>query len=87
MRRRIAGALSLMMLAGTISGCAVSSSDSGYLVSPDETYETTGDSSDDYQLEDNDALYEDEDDTEVITMYLTVGWAMRRMGQITPGQK
>lgn len=73
MKRKIAGALSFMLLAGSLSGCAVSSGDGGYLVSPDETYETTGDSSDDYQLEDNDALYEDEDDNEVITMYLTVG--------------
>ena len=60
------------LLALSLAGCAVSGEGSGYLVSPDETYETVGASQEDYRLTDRDALYE-EDDGEVVTMYLTVG--------------
>ena len=60
------------LLALSLVGCAVSEEGSGYLVSPDETYETVGASQEDYRLTDRDALYE-EDDGEVVTMYLTVG--------------
>lgn len=61
------------LLAGALflSGCTVSG-DSGVLVSADETYETSGEDPEDYRLEDNKSLYDDDEDG-VITMYLTVG--------------
>lgn len=59
------------LLAAVLSGCSVTG-ESGDLISPDETYETTGSSSEDYTVEDKESLYED-DSNEVITMYLTIG--------------
>lgn len=60
----------LLIPAILLSGCAAG--DSSLLVSSDETYETSGDDAGDYELKDNKALYEEDDDG-VITMYLTVG--------------
>ncbi|MDO4276426.1 MAG: CotH kinase family protein [Eubacteriales bacterium] len=54
------------------SGCAVDS-ESQTLVSPDETYEKASMSADNYKLKDKASLYKDSNDSEVITMYLTVG--------------
>lgn len=73
MKRRTAEILTLILLTGILSGCAVSGGDDSFLISADETYETTGDSGDDYSFQDNKALYEDDDENEVVTMYLTVG--------------
>lgn len=64
--------LSLLLLSVFLSGCAGGSPESGYLVSADETYETTGDDPENYELEDKKSLYEEENN-EVVTMYLTVG--------------
>lgn len=71
MRRK--GILGTCLLAAILllSGCAVSG-DSDVLVSLDETYDTSGEDPEDYRLEDNKSLYDDEDDG-IITMYLTVG--------------
>lgn len=73
MKKRTAELLTLILLMGILSGCAVSGGDDSFLVSADETYETTGDSGDDYNYQDNKSLYEEDDENEVITMYLTVG--------------
>lgn len=70
--REMRKAAPLVLLLVLLTGCAVSDGDGEYLISSDETYETTGSSSEDYQLEDKAALYKDQDD-EVVTMYLTVG--------------
>ena len=71
MRRKKLGMSCLLILSMLLSGCAVSET-GGTLVSADETYETTGEDGADYELEDNKALYDNDDDG-VITMYLTVG--------------
>lgn len=70
MRRKSVLAAYLLIPAILLSGCEAG--DSSLLVSSDETYETSGDDAGDYELKDNKALY-DEDDDGVITMYLTVG--------------
>lgn len=72
MRKKTGQILSLLLLPALLAGCAAGSGDSGTLVSADETYETTGQSSSDYELTDNKSLYEEENN-EVVTMYLTVG--------------
>ena len=70
MRSRIGWLAGLVILAAAVvTGCSGGSTS---LVSLDETYETTGNSSSDYTVEDKDSLYEDENN-EIITMYLTVG--------------
>lgn len=69
MRRKHALSLSLLLFALLLSGCGAGGR--GTLVSDDETYETTGEDAGDYELEDNRALYREEED--VVTMYLTVG--------------
>ena len=69
MRRKHALSLSLLLFALLLSGCGAGGG--GTLVSDDETYETTGEDAGDYELEDNRALYREEED--VVTMYLTVG--------------
>lgn len=61
----------VFLLAAVLSGCSVAG-ESQDLISPDETYETTGSSSDDYTVKDKKSLYEDSSN-EVITMYLTIG--------------
>lgn len=64
------GACLLLLL---LAGCGgFSGTDGGYLISADETYETTGEKPEDYVVEDRKTLYEGEDQ-EVVTMYLTVG--------------
>lgn len=55
-----------------LAGCSLDSEGSQDLISPDETYETTGNSSGDYEIRDKASLYEDQS-SEVVTMYLTVG--------------
>lgn len=69
MRIRI-GWLAGLIFLGMMSGCGARGSTD--LISPDETYETTGDSSGDYTVEDKESLYKDENN-EVVTMYLTIG--------------
>lgn len=62
-----------LLLSAFLTGCAAAEEDKeAWLVSADETYETTGSSSGDYQLRDKESLYDGEDD-EIVTMYLTVG--------------
>lgn len=73
MRRQGLLAICFLILAVLLTGCRINGdTDSGILVSADETYETSGEDAGDYVLKDQKALY-DEEDEEVITMYLTVG--------------
>ncbi len=58
--------------AGWLTACAWPAGEESDLISPDETYETTGENPEDYQVEDLAALYEEED-PQVVTMYLTIG--------------
>lgn len=60
------------LAATVLAGCSAGGTGSGNLVSPDETYEKEPALDSTYQLRDKDSLYEEED-TGVITMYLTVG--------------
>ena len=71
MRKKTGWAAGLILL-GTVllSGCRMETSQD--LISPDETYDTSGNSPSDYTVEDKESLYEDQDN-EVITMYLTIG--------------
>ncbi len=62
-----------LLLSVLLTGCAAAGEDKeAWLVSADETYETTGSGSGDYLLRDKESLYDGEDD-EIVTMYLTVG--------------
>ena len=73
MRRQGLLAICFLISAVLLTGCRINGdTDSGILVSADETYETSGEDAGDYVLKDQKALY-DEEDEEVITMYLTVG--------------
>lgn len=67
----------MFLTAVFVSGCSFGIDASGivspdHLVSENETYEKQAQGSQAYSFEDRDSLYE-EDDTQVVTMYLTVG--------------
>lgn len=71
-RRKKAGWIMFVLAVSLLAGCGDSDgSGTGTLVSPDETYEKA--SAQDYTLRDKDSLYKEEYDSEVTTMYLTVG--------------
>lgn len=72
MRKNTGQILSLILLTLLLTGCAGESVGSTTLVSDDETYETTGQSSQDYELKDKKSLYKEENN-DIVTMYLTVG--------------
>lgn len=72
MKKRTAYVWILMLLATLLGGCTFPGEEEGYLVSSDETYEKTEANDSEYYLEDKASLYEEED-VEVVTMYLTVG--------------
>jgi len=73
-KKWLPGFLLLTVLAMLFGGCRGRGEGvSNELVSPDETYGKTGSSAGDYHLEDKASLYKEQDDEEVVTMYLTVG--------------
>lgn len=71
----VSGVLSLLL-----SGCSTTIQDGlGTLLSPNETYEKEA-SSKGYEISDDKRLYEQDDDQEVLTMYLTLGFGNKAEG-------
>lgn len=79
MKKRTTYMWILMLLLTFWGGCAAPGKEDSYLISSDETYEKSEENDTEYFLEDKASLYEDEDE-DVVTMYLTVGMGNKEDG-------
>ena len=79
MKKRTAYMWILMLLLIFLGGCSAPGKEDSYLISSDETYEKSEENDTEYFLEDKASLYEDEDE-DVVTMYLTVGMGNKEDG-------